>query len=124
MLSKLFHVIDKIPGSVLLDACMWRTPPCTPLVEQNDAIEVGIKESSVSTACPASWSSMKEYNSLQKQEIYQNTSLDRDPISFTLTTVLAIAKDPISFRLAIVLAMAKERKHFLKKQIFSSQRRR
>ncbi len=67
---------------------------------------------------------MKEYNSLQKQEIYQNTSLDRDPISFTLTTVLAIAKDPISFRLAIVLAMAKERKHFLQKQIFSSQRRR
>jgi hypothetical protein len=31
MLSKLFHVIDKIPGSVLLDTCMWRTPPCTPL---------------------------------------------------------------------------------------------
>jgi hypothetical protein len=31
MLSKLFHVIDKIPGSVLLNACMWRTPPCTPL---------------------------------------------------------------------------------------------
>jgi hypothetical protein len=34
------------------------------LVEQNDAIEVGIEESSVSTACPASWPSMKEYNSL------------------------------------------------------------
>jgi hypothetical protein len=79
------------------------------LVEQNDAIEVGIEESSVSTACPASWPSMKEYNSLQKHEIYQNTLLDTDPISFTLT---------------IVLAMAKERKHFLKKQIFSSQRRR
>ncbi len=181
MLSKLFHVTDKIPGSVLLHACMWRAPPCTPLstnpiishlllfkhlekrqqhpstdgqqqqqqqnfstnseqtsslpskrsrflqrelkasiltynnkilphlVEQNDAIEVGIEESSVSTACPASWPSMKEYNSLQKHEIYQNTLLDRDPISF---------------RLAIVLAMAKERKHFLKKQIFSSQRRR
>jgi hypothetical protein len=109
MLSKLFHVTDKIPGSVLLHACMWHAPPCTPLVEQNDAIEVGIEESSVSTACPASWPSMKEYNSLQKHEIYQNTLLDTDPISFTLT---------------IVLAMAKERKHFLKKQIFSSQRRR
>jgi hypothetical protein len=37
------------------------------LVEQNDAIEVGIKESSVSTACPASWPSMKEYNSLSSR---------------------------------------------------------
>jgi hypothetical protein len=41
------------------------------LIEQNDAIELGIKESSILTASPAPWPSMKENNSLQNTRFHQ-----------------------------------------------------
>jgi hypothetical protein len=71
MFANLFNVIDKIPGGVFLQACMWCALPCTPLIEQNDAIELGIKESSILTASPAPWPSMKENNSLQNTRFHQ-----------------------------------------------------
>ncbi len=49
------------------------------LVEQNDAIKLGIKESSILTASSAPWPSMKENNSLQNTHFHQKWNPIQSP---------------------------------------------
>src|SRR4030095_11659221 len=60
MLAKFFNVVDKMPGRVVFEICVRRASPRASLLEEDNAVDVGIEEAAVVGNESSAWSTMKE----------------------------------------------------------------